>query len=171
MNSDSAADNTHVQADAQQLVLSFSLAGECYGIDILRVREIRGWSDVTRIPNVPDYMLGVLNLRGSIVPVIDLRRRFELSESSFTPKTVIIVLFVELPSGWHEVGIVVDGVTDVLAIDAGDVKQPPELGSRTEADYLRGLITIEETMVVLLDVDSLIGFEDTVADHDLGIEQ
>ena len=91
-------------------------------MDILRVQEIRGWSPVTRIPQAPAHVLGVLNLRGSIVPIVDLRMRFSLQRAEYTPLTVIIVLSVESPQGRRDFGVVVDGVSDVIDVPAGDVK-------------------------------------------------
>ncbi len=140
-------------------VLTFTLGGESYGVDILRVQEIRGWSSVTRIPQAPDHVLGVLNLRGSIVPIIDLRRRFGVGQADFTPLTVIIVLLVDLPSGRREFGLVVDGVSDVVDITSGDMKPPPDIGGRVDGDFLQGLATVGDAMVILLDVDALISKE------------
>ena len=97
--------------------------------DILRVQEIRGWSPVTRIPQAPAHVLGVLNLRGSIVPIVDLRMRFNLQRAEYTPLTVIIVLSVESPLGRRDFGVVVDGVSDVIDVAAGDVKPAPEFGA------------------------------------------
>ena len=142
--------------EAARQVLTFTLGAESYGVDILRVQEIRGWAPVTRIPKSPEHVLGVLNLRGSIVPIVDLRRRFGLEEAHFTALTVIIVLFVESPTGRREFGLVVDAVSDVMDIQPGDMKPAPELGSRHDADFLLGLATLDEKMVMLLDVDCLI---------------
>ncbi len=141
---------------ALRQVLTFSLGEEQFGVDILRVREIRGWSPVTRIPKVPDYVLGVLNLRGSIVPIIDLRVRFSLAHAEFTPLTVIIVLSVISANGQREFGLVVDGVSDVVDIDAGNLKETPSLGARSAAEFIRGIAVVGERMLILLDVDELI---------------
>src|ERR1044072_8124610 len=115
---------------ASKQMLTFTLGDETYGVDILRVQEIRGWSPVTRIPQAQPYMLGVLNLRGSIVPIVDLRMRFNLPRAEYTPLTVIIVLSVESAQGRRDCGLVVDGVSDVIDVPAGDVKPAPELGRR-----------------------------------------
>jgi purine-binding chemotaxis protein CheW len=140
-----------------QQVLTFELGNETYGVDILRVREIRGWTSVTRIPQAPAHILGVLNLRGSIVPVVDLRMRFALERAEYTKVTVIIVLSVHSQTGRREVGVVVDGVSDVVDFSAADVKEAPDFGTQFETDYIRGLVPAGERMVVLLDIDSLIG--------------
>ncbi|HXY97917.1 MAG TPA: chemotaxis protein CheW [Steroidobacteraceae bacterium] len=142
---------------ASQQVLTFVLGEETYGVDILRVQEIRGWSAVTKIPNSPPHVLGVLNLRGSIVPIVDLRKRFNLAQAEYTAVTVIIVLTVRSEAGRRDFGVVVDGVSDVVDVDAGAVKPTPDLGARAATDHIRGLVSIAERMVVLLDIDRLIG--------------
>jgi len=142
---------------ASQQVLTFVLGEETYGVDILRVQEIRGWSAVTKIPNSPPHVLGVLNLRGSIVPIVDLRKRFNLAQAEYTAVTVIIVLTVRSEAGRRDFGVVVDGVSDVVDVDAAAVKPTPDLGSRAATDHISGLVSIAERMVVLLDIDRLIG--------------
>jgi purine-binding chemotaxis protein CheW len=142
--------------DSQQ-VLTFELGGEMYGVEILRVQEIRGWSSVTRIPYAPRHVLGILNLRGSIVPIVDLRIRFELESLEYNKVTVIIVLSVNTPGGRRDVGVVVDAVSDVVTINSADIKQAPDLGSNLSTDYLRGLVLVGERMVILLDTDAVVG--------------
>ena len=136
--------------------LTFSLAGEEYGVDILSVREIRGWSQVTRIPQTPRYLLGVLNLRGAIVPVMDLRMRFGLEREAYGDSTVVIILAI----GERLFGIVVDAVSDVVDIDLAAIKPVPDLGAIVDTRYLRGLATHVERMVMLLDVEKLMRPED-----------
>ena len=138
-------------------VLTFVLGNETYGVDILRVQEIRGWSAVTKIPHAPPHVLGVLNLRGSIVPIVDLRMRFALERAEYTAVTVIIVMSVVTASGRRDFGVVVDGVSDVVDVNSAEVKPAPEFGERSATDYLLGLVTVAERMVVLLDIDRLIG--------------
>ncbi|MGC8520828.1 MAG: chemotaxis protein CheW [Steroidobacteraceae bacterium] len=140
-------------------VLTFVLGNETYGVDILRVQEIRGWSAVTKIPHAPPHVLGVLNLRGSIVPIVDLRMRFALERAEYTAITVIIVMSVVTSAGRRDFGVVVDGVSDVVDVNSAEVKPAPELGARGSTDYLLGLVSIAERMVVLLDIDRLIGRE------------
>jgi purine-binding chemotaxis protein CheW len=154
------------EAHSQQ-VLTFVLGEETYGVDILRVREIRGWSAVTRIPNSPPHVLGVLNLRGAIVPIVDLRLRFDLAQAEYTAVTVIIVLTVRAEGGRRDFGVVVDGVSDVVDVEAAAVKPTPDLGARAATDHIRGLAAVAGRMVVLLDIDRLIGsqvVEPAVAD-------
>src|SRR6201994_2763889 len=119
-------------------VLTFVLGNETYGVDILRVQEIRGWSSVTKIPQAPSHVLGVLNLRGSIVPIVDLRLRFELEQVEYTKVTVIIVLSVNSSGGRREVGVVVDGVSDVVDLDPTAMKPAPDIGAAYATDYIRG---------------------------------
>ncbi|TVS18500.1 MAG: purine-binding chemotaxis protein CheW [Gammaproteobacteria bacterium] len=159
MTAEAAAMVQEAVTQESQQVLTFTLGAESYGVDILRVQEIRGWTSVTRIPQAPEHVLGVLNLRGSIVPIIDLRRRFGIGEAAFTPLTVIIVLLVELPGGRREFGLVVDGVSDVVDITATNMKPPPEIGGRVDGAFLKGLATVSDAMVILLDVDTLISKE------------
>jgi purine-binding chemotaxis protein CheW len=140
-----------------QQVLTFELGNETYGFEILRVREIRGWTSVTKIPQAPPHVLGILNLRGSIVPVMDLRMRFALERAEYTQVTVIIVLTVDTQAGRRDVGVVVDGVSDVVDINAADIKQAPDFGPESATDYIRGLVPSGGRMTVLLDIDRLIG--------------
>jgi purine-binding chemotaxis protein CheW len=148
-------DNAGTERDATRKVLTFSLGGEVYGVDILRVKEIRGWSPVTRIPQTPASMLGVLNLRGLIVPIVDLRVRFALKAAEFTPLTVIIVLSLRNETGQREYGIVVDNVNDVVDIAADSVKPAPELGGGQTAEYIEGITSNEDQMLILLNAESL----------------
>ncbi|HEY3786326.1 MAG TPA: chemotaxis protein CheW [Steroidobacteraceae bacterium] len=138
-------------------VLTFVLGSETYGVDILRVQEIRGWSAVTKIPHAPTHVLGVLNLRGSIVPIVDLRMRFALERAEYTAVTVIIVVSVISASGRRDFGVVVDGVSDVVNVNPAEVKAAPELGAQGATDYIRGLVPGAERMIVLLDIDRLVG--------------
>jgi purine-binding chemotaxis protein CheW len=148
-----------VATDESRQVLTFILGNETYGVDILRVQEIRGWSAVTKIPQAPTHVLGVLNLRGSIVPIVDLRMRLSLERAEYTAVTVIIVLSVVTASSRRDFGVVVDGVSDVVDVNESEVRPAPDLGARTATDYIRGLVPVAERMVVLLDIDRLIGSE------------
>jgi purine-binding chemotaxis protein CheW len=157
MATQQAADKPGSQDPNTHQVLTFELGRETYGVEILRVREIRGWTSVTKIPHAPSHVLGVLNLRGSIVPVVDLRLRFALDQAEYTKVTVVIVLSIHARNGRREVGVVVDGVSDVVDFDAAAVKPAPDLGGGFSTDYIRGLVPSGERMVVLLDIDRLIG--------------
>jgi len=150
------ARNAAVDAGSHQ-VLTFTLGDETYGVDILRVQEIRGYSTVTRIPQAPAHVLGVLNLRGSIVPIVDMRMRFNLDRAEYTPLTVIIVLSVESAAGRRDIGVVVDGVSDVIDVANADIKPAPELGAQVNTEFIEGLASVSGRMVMLLDIDTLIG--------------
>ncbi|MGD2119133.1 MAG: chemotaxis protein CheW [Chromatiales bacterium] len=136
--------------------LTFNLAGEDYGIDILRVQEIRGWEDATRLPNTPEYVRGVVNLRGTIVPIYDLRLRFNMPFREYTENTVVIVIKTETASGNKSLGIVVDAVSDVLHGYQIDISQSPDFGQQAVTEAISGLASIGDKMVVLIDVDKLI---------------
>jgi purine-binding chemotaxis protein CheW len=136
--------------------LTVNLADEEYAVDILAVREIRGWTAVTRIPQAPSYVLGVLNLRGVIVPVLDLRLRFGLAREAYTATTVTVIVTV----AGRNFGIVVDAVSDVVAFVAADVRPVPDMGTAVDTEYLKGLTTVGERMVLLLDVDKLLQPQD-----------
>jgi purine-binding chemotaxis protein CheW len=163
MTANTAAKVETTQAPGSHQVLTFTLGAETYGVDILRVQEIRGWSPVTRIPQSPPHVLGVLNLRGSIVPIVDMRMRFSLDQAEYTAVTVIIVLSVESASGRRDIGVVVDGVSDVIDVDNAQVKPPPDLGGQVNTEFIRGLAAVSDHMVMLLDIDKLIGGD--VADN------
>ncbi|HKT72911.1 MAG TPA: chemotaxis protein CheW [Steroidobacteraceae bacterium] len=156
MSTTPSAKTEQTARDESHQVLTFVLGNETYGVDILRVQEIRGWSAVTKIPQAPSHVLGVLNLRGSIVPIVDLRMRFSLERVEYTAVTVIIVVSVNSPAGRRDFGVVVDGVSDVVDVKTADVKDAPELGSTAATDYIRGLVPVSDRMVVLLDIDRLI---------------
>lgn len=133
-------------------VLVFTLGGEEYGIEILKVQEIRGYSNVTRIANAPDFVKGVTNLRGVIVPIVDLRLKFALGDAEYNEQTVVIVLNI----GERVVGAVVDGVSDVLTLTPDQVKTAPDFGtSNLSTDYLLGLGSIEDRMLILVDIEKL----------------
>jgi purine-binding chemotaxis protein CheW len=143
-------------AGASHQVLTFCLGSETYAVDILLVQEIRGWTPVTRLPQAPTHMLGMLNLRGSIVPVIDMRARFGLDPVPFTPLTVIVVLSVPTASGRREFGLVVDSVSDVVDIDATELQETPSLSGKASAELIKGLAAVADRMLILLNIDELI---------------
>ncbi|RTD94437.1 chemotaxis protein CheW [Variovorax atrisoli] len=152
------------QAQAPQLqgavapleVVTFKLGDEEYGIDIQKVQELRGYDAVTRIANAPEYIKGVVNLRGIIVPIIDMRIKFKLGEPTYDQFTVVIVLNI----GGRVVGMVVDSVSDVITLTGEQIKPAPEMGSVLDADYLIGLGTLDERMLILVDVDRLMSSQE-----------
>jgi len=144
-----------IDAEADQY-LTFIMADEEYGVDILRVQEIRGWEHVTPVPNTPDYIKGVINLRGTIVPLVDLRERFSVETIPYGPTTVVIVLKVIGENSERIMGIVVDAVADVYNIEDEKIKPAPDFGSVVSIEYVRGLASINETMLIVLDIDKLL---------------
>ena len=141
-------------ADAQQF-LTFKLAGEEYGVGILAVQEIRGWSSVTKVPHTPSWLLGVINLRGVVVPIIDLRVKFHAS-AEYNDTTVVIILTVAT----RVVGVVVDGVSDVITLGAAQIKPVPSLGSGSDTSHIIGFGTLDERMRILMDVEKLMAGAD-----------
>lgn len=145
--------------------MAFKLGQEEYGIDILAVQEIRGYEPVTHIANAPDFIKGVVNLRGVIVPIVDMRIKFNLSSPTYDSSTVVIVLNL----GKKTVGMVVDSVSDVTNLTAEQIRPAPDMGSALSADYLTGLGTIGERMLILVDIlalmssTELFGFNDRIA--------
>jgi purine-binding chemotaxis protein CheW len=131
--------------------LGFTLGQEEYGIDILKVREIRGYEAVTRIANAPSFIKGVINLRGVIVPIVDMRIKFSVGEAVYDQFTVVIILDI----GGRIVGVVVDSVSDVFTLTPEEIKPAPEMNSAFNISYLLGLGTIDERMLILVDIDKL----------------
>lgn len=135
--------------------LTFLLNEEHYGLSILQVQEIRGWEAVTRVPNSPLFVKGVVNMRGNIVPVYDLRLRFGLAEKDYTKETVVIVVRAGRDDNERSIGLVVDAVSDVLVVQDQDIGATPEFGGGVPTENIKGLVTDEDKMVMLLDLDSL----------------
>ena len=139
------------KAIARQEFLPFTLGSEEYGIDILKVQEIRGYEAVTRIANAPEFIKGVINLRGIIIPVVDMRIKFNLGTPTYDQFTVVIILNI----GGRIMGMVVDSVSDVTTLSAEQIKPAPDMGTVFNSDYMIGLGTIDERMLILIDIDKL----------------
>jgi purine-binding chemotaxis protein CheW len=137
--------------------LTFNLGEELYGVDILRVQEIKGYTTVTKIPNTPPHIKGVLNLRGTIVPIVELRTKFGMPTIDYTTFTVIIVVVVRD----KVMGLVVDSVSDVLNIDKKDIQAPPQFGAKVDVSFLNGIGKSGDKLVALLDMDRLLSESDT----------
>ena len=151
MNQTSKAAMTAAEAHNREFLV-FSLGEEEYAVDILKVQEIRGYENVTRIANAPDFIKGVTNLRGVIVPIVDLRIKFHLDKVEYGGQTVVIVVNVED----RVVGIVVDGVSDVMTLSPDQIKPAPEFGVTLSSDFLSGLGSLEDRMLVIVDIDKLL---------------
>ncbi len=136
--------------------LTFTLGTEEYGIDILRVQEIRGYDTVTRIANAPEFIKGVINLRGVIVPIVDMRIKFRVGEARYDAFTVVIIMNVL----GKVIGMVVDGVSDVVTLDAEQIKPAPEMGPALDTRYITGLGTLDGRMLILVDIEGLMGSEE-----------
>ena len=132
--------------------LTFTIGEEEYGVDIMTVREIKGWTETTRLPNSPEYMRGVMNLRGLIIPIFDLRARFTGALTHATPKHVTIVL----AAGARTVSILADTVSDILTVGSKEIKPSPEVETTIDQRYVCGLIAVEQRMVVVLDIEKLL---------------
>jgi len=146
--------DVHVEADETQY-LTFRLGDEQFGVDILEVQEIRGWTPATVIPNAPVYMKGVINLRGAIVPVIDLRIRLGLQEAEYTQASVVIVMVVQRGASRQTVGFVVDSVSDVLNIADEQLRELPSMDELAHSSYLSGIAARGNQLVLILDANRL----------------
>ena len=136
--------------------LTFVLGSEEYGIEIIKVREIIGIMDITTVPQTPDYMKGVINLRGKVIPVIDLRLKFSMSEEEYTQETCVIVVEV---NNTH-IGIIVDSVSEVQDISGSEIEEPPVLGKGVDTNFILGMGKVKEKIIILLDIEKVLTSED-----------
>jgi len=148
-------DSAPAVADIATEYLTFALANEHYGVDILKVQEIRGYDTVTRLPDAPEFIKGVINLRGIIVPVVDMRLKFKLG-AAYDELTVMIILSL----ADRVVGLVVDSVSDVVQLEAEQIRTVPDLGSAIDRKFLTGLGVVDEQMLILLDIERLMNSEE-----------
>ena len=155
MNDRLAIHPAHEDVDATREFLSFRIGGEAYGLDLLSVQEIRGYEPCTQLANAPDFVKGMINLRGTIVPIFDMRLRFGIGAPVYDALTVVIILNV----GDRTVGMVVDSVKDVIALSPGQIRPAPALG-KVDMDALIGVATLEDGMVILLDIAHLLQDEE-----------
>ncbi|MBL4667163.1 MAG: purine-binding chemotaxis protein CheW [Sneathiella sp.] len=149
------AEETTPRLTGTQQFVTFAIGAEEYAVDIMQVREIQAWTEVTILPNQPHYMRGVLNLRGIIVPIFDLRRRFDQGETEATSIHVVVIIAV----GDRIIGILVDRVSDILTIDGSEIRPVPDLDDSGQTDHIIGLVTAGDRMVALLDTASLFRHE------------
>ena len=151
----------YTESQSGQQYLTFTLDDELYAVEILRVQEIKGWESATTIPNTPEYILGVMNLRGTIVPVMDLRLKFGMAAVEYDGTTVVVVLKVMVLDQERIMGVIVDGVSDVFNLKDQALQPPPEFGSSSvNTSYLHGLATVNDNLVIILDVDALMSADD-----------
>ncbi len=140
--------------------LTFDLGHESYGVNILSVKEISGWDDATIVPNSPAYVKGVVNLRGTIVPIIDLRIRFNVGEPTYLPTTVVIILSGKTEVGERTVGFIVDAVSDVLNVRDEEINSAPDFDRTVPVNYIQGMVNNDENVVTILDVSQLLSMDD-----------
>jgi purine-binding chemotaxis protein CheW len=149
------SDDKVKKEESVQQFLSFTIGNENYGVDLMSVREIKGWSQTTQLPNSPEFMKGVINLRGIVVPIFDLRKRFNMGDTTPNEKNAVIIV----TAGNRLIGILVDTVSDILDATSSQINQAPHVDKKLDADFIKGLISIAEKMVVLLDVDKIFDAE------------
>ena len=147
-------------ADREGKYLTFSLADEEYGIGILKIKEIIGMMPVTTVPQTPEFVKGVINLRGKVIPVVDLRLRFKMESIDYTERTCIIVVEIEGQSDIVLIGIVVDSVSEVLNIKSEDIENTPTFGAKLNTDYILGMAKMEGGIKILLDIDKILSNQD-----------
>ena len=143
-------------ATTQTQFISFAIGDDQYGVDIMAVREIKGWNDITHLPKQPEYVRGVLNLRGSIVPIVDLRCRFGQGLTETTPLHIVIIVQV----GGRQVGLIGDRVLDIVSVEANEIQPVPRTTQEGTTDFLSGLVTLENGMIALIDLTYLLSMQD-----------
>lgn len=149
-------------AITDEKLLTFSLGEEGYGVSILKVKEIIGMLDITPVPRTPDFIKGVINLRGKIIPVMDLRVKFGMEEKEYNERTCIIVVEVKLKGIERLLGVVVDMVSEVVTMTADQVEPPPEYGMKLEHNFILGIGKIKERVVIILDIDEVFLCEEVI---------
>ena len=142
--------------------LTFALGNEEYSVPVLKVREIIKIMDITAVPQVPHYVKGVVNLRGKVIPVVDLRLKFGFPAQEYTERTCIIVVEAVLATGPRMMGIIVDHVSEVLTVGADEIEPTPEFGEEIETDYMRGIAKVRGQVKILLDLDRVLGVDGTI---------
>lgn len=147
-------------SDKEGKYLTFELADENYGLEILKVREIIGMMDITAVPQTPKFVKGLVNLRGKVIPVVDLRLKFGLPEKKYTERTAIIVVDIRAASGLVQMGIVVDSVSEVMNIPGTDIEDTPSFGTSLKTDYIFGLAKAKGRLIILLDIDLVLTDEE-----------
>jgi len=156
-----------VMANKEGKYLTFTLADEEYGIGILKIKEIIGTMPVTHVPQTPDYVKGVINLRGKVIPVVDLRLRFGIEAVDYTERTCIIVVEIDGTAGTVQIGIVVDAVSEVLNIKGEDIEDTPTFGAELNLEYIFGMAKMEGGVKILLDIDRVLSAEEIAALEDV----
>jgi purine-binding chemotaxis protein CheW len=152
-------------ADIEGKYLTFTLANEDFGIGILKIKEIIGMMPITKVPRCPEFVKGVVNLRGRVIPVLDLRMRFGMQSAEYTERTCIVVVEVDSGSATLMVGLIVDSVSEVLNIKAEDIEGTPEFGAKVDTDYILGMAKMSGGVKILLNIDKTLHAEDIVIEQ------
>ena len=160
---DQKSDQTGIGEALEGKYLTFGLAGEEYGIGILRIREIIGLMPVTPVPRTPPFVKGVINLRGKVIPVIDLRSKFTMAEKAATDRTCIVVVEIDGGVGTVQIGIQVDAVSEVLNIRSGDIEATPAFGAKLDTGFILGMAKMEGGVKILLDIDRVLNTDEIAA--------
>jgi purine-binding chemotaxis protein CheW len=147
-------------ADMDNKFLQFELDSEFYVIEISKVREINGLMDITAVPKTPVFMKGLINLRGKVLPVIDLRLKFGLAEDDYNDRTSIIVIEIRSIHGLVQMGIIVDTVSEVISLNGRQIEPPPNFGTQLKSEYIKGVVKIRDRVVIILDIDLILTDED-----------
>ena len=155
-------------AEEQQQYLTFQLDSEMFAIGILLIREIIEYGFVTEVPMTPPFIRGVINLRGAVVPVLDLAVRFGRQAKETTKRTCIVIVEIGTDKGSHEMGVVVDAVNEVLEIAHSDIEPPPEFGARVRSDFIKGMGKINDKFVIILDANRVLSMEEVAVIANLG---
>jgi purine-binding chemotaxis protein CheW len=158
---DAAATAAAQAAASQTQFISFAIGDDQYGVDIMAVREIKGWADITHLPKQPEYVRGVLNLRGAIVPIVDLRCRFGQGLTETTPLHIVIIVQI----GGRQIGLIGDRVLDIVSVGVSEIQKVPRTDSRHQTDFLSGLVTVEDGMIALIDLPSLLALSEVESAH------
>ncbi len=151
--------------------LTFSLADDVFAINVVKAREVLDFSKVTQVPQTPDYMLGVINLRGSVVPVIDMRRKFNMIETDRTRNSCIVVVEVDVDGEAVTVGALVDSVSEVIDLNPSQIEPPPRIGTRLNTEFIKGMGNLDDRFVIILDIDKVFSVDDLVMARTLTEEE
>ncbi len=162
-NADASVDSRGASYAQTEKYLTFGMGNEQYGIEILKVREIIGLMDITRVPRTPDFVRGVINLRGKVIPVIDTRKKFEMEEKEDTDQTCIIVVEITHESIHLQVGIIVDEVSEVLDIATDSIEEHTDFGSSVSTSYIKGIAKTKEGVKILLNVEEIVSITEIQA--------
>jgi len=150
-------------AEKEGKYLTFGMANEEYGIGILKIKEIIGMMPITMVPRTPEFVKGVINLRGKVIPIMDLRLRFKMEAIDYTDRTCIIVVEIGSQAGIIQIGAVVDSVSEVLSVGGNDIEETPSFGTKLDTEYILGMATMEGGVKILLDIDKVLNDEEIAA--------